>query len=296
MELRQLKYFVIVAEELSFTKAAERLYLVQPALTRQIALLEKKIGAPLFNRSKRQILLTEVGKVLLEEARAAIERTDHAFARTQRFARGESGRLRVGFTAAALYGILPQFKMILSKNHPEVDLEVVELCSFDQETALVTHEIHLGLLHPPVYDQRIKHETLWHDPLVLAVRTGHPLATQSSVGFEQLKGESLILLPRDQGPFLHDRIVGFCSDAGFAPEIVSREMRTPNVLSLVAAGLGLGFLPRTVCRQPYLGVQFVPLQVSNLGLDLAIAWRRGIEIPFLEPVLTLLRNSSTQPS
>jgi DNA-binding transcriptional LysR family regulator len=294
VELRQLKYFVTVAEELNFTRAAERLHVVQPALSRQITMLEEKIGAPLFNRSRRQIRLTSVGQVFLEEARAAIERTNQAFARARQFAQVKSGRVRVGFTAAALHALLLRFRKALAVHHPEVELEVLELCSLDQEKALANHTIDFGLLHPPIYDARIECRRLWYDPLMLAAQEGHPLTAQKIVSFDQLRDESLIFLPRDQGPYIHDQIVANCTSAGFIPTVVSREMRTPNVLALVAAGVGLAFLPRSVCAQPYFGVRFVSLDATSLGLELALAWNQGDDTDLLKSMRELVCSISQE--
>lgn len=289
MDLRQFRYFVAVAEELNFTRAAKRVFTAQPALSRQISLLEERIGAPLFDRSARQIKLTHVGKILLEEAKAAIKHTDQAILKAQRVAQGINGKLRVGFTGTSLYRMLSKLNYELAHHYPQLELEYVELCTTEQETALLNHEIHVGFLHPPLYTASLSYETIDREPFYLAVPSNHTLAAKQSVAVADLEGQPLILLPRDKGPHLHDTIVGACHEADFEPKVVSREMKTHNVLGLVASGLGLALLSRSIAANPYPGVVFIAFRCPALWLELAVAWKQDDVFPSLKPILQIAK-------
>ena len=220
MELRHLRYFVAVAESLSFARAARTLHLSQPPLSRQVRALEDELGTPLFTRTKRSVRLTPAGAALLPEARRLLREADGLKADAQRLATGEVGSLGLGFISVSAYNLLPELAPEFRRRHPGVKLTLQEATSDILFAALRQGELDVGLVLPPDDLGGLEYAPLVQDTLVAAVPAGSPAARgRGSLALASLSGEPFILFPRKVGPPLYDAIVGACRRAGFAPRI-----------------------------------------------------------------------------
>ncbi len=185
MELRHLRYFIAVAEELHFGKAAERLHIAQPPLSQQIQQLEASIGVKLFHRkTKRQIQLTEAGKVFLQEVYQLLVQLETSVALTQRIGTGQTGQLRIGFTSLAIYDLLPLILRQFREQFPEVELVLLELTTSQQEQALRDSLIHVGFAHPPLEDDTLSYKCIYRESLVVALSSTHSLAQQERISVQ----------------------------------------------------------------------------------------------------------------
>lgn len=250
MELRHLKYFVAVAEELHFGRAAQRLHLSQPPLSQQIKSLEQELGAQLFQRSSRKVELTPAGKVLLDRARTLLALADAAAEEVGRVAAGLEGTLRLGFVTPAMDGPLSGVLAKYKQNKPGVRLELKEASSLDQLKDLRSGHLDVAVI-------RSKHgqdmsglasQPFMREPYVIAMPKGHDLAGKGSLGLKELDGRSFIFFPRNQGPKLHDQIMAAFERAGAQPLISQEVLSKRTMLALVAAGLGLALVPASSAR------------------------------------------------
>ena len=248
MTFLRLRYFIAVAEELHFGRAAKRLLLTQPSLSRQITLLEKEIGVSLLVRDTRRVALTNAGREYLDHAREILRSVSNAAESARRAERGESGRLSVAFYYIAGLGILPPVLREFQQRYPDVSLELRELPSKTQIAEVLKGTIDIGIVHEPSTVKAVSVETIQREVLVAALPSTHRLAGRSTMLLLDLHTESFIMFPRSDGSGLHDRIIASCNAAGFSPNIVTRANRFTTVIGLVAAGMGIAILP-AVCAQ-----------------------------------------------
>src|ERR671933_1358870 len=223
MELRHLRYFVAVAEELHFGRAAARLHIAQPPLSRQIRDLELDVGAPLFARVPRGVALTAAGLAFLPEARLTLAQAERARRTAQRAAGGEIGRLRVGFVEAAIYsGVLPEVLGFFRMHLPDIGVSLFEMDPRQQAEAFRDGRIDVGILHnaPPDAERWLRVEPVYSEPLVAALPHGHRLAGRARPSLADFAGEPFVLFPRHVGPELFDGIIASCKSAGFSPHVV----------------------------------------------------------------------------
>lgn len=289
MELRQLRYFVAVAEELHFTRAAKRSYVTEPPLSQQIRRLEAELGVRLFNRTKRSVQLTDAGQAFLQEVRPVLAQADEAVRAAQRGSRGEVGRLVVGFVNSAIYDRLPVVLRSFRERFPSVELDLRELSTAEQEEALLRSEIRVGILRQPVDNPVLAVETIFQEPLVVALPETHPLAAHAEVAVHRLAGEAFVMFPRRLVPAFYDRMISLCHDNGFSLRVVQEATQMQTILSLVAAGLGVSLISsscQALCRS---GVAYRSLTPAGLTAEVGVAWRRGDESPVLGAFLTTAR-------
>jgi len=292
MELRHLRYFVAVAEELNFGRAARRLHIAQPPLSRQIRDLEREVGTPLFERGSRGVELTHAGRAFLPEVRLTLAQAERAQRTAQRAARGETGRLRVGFVEAATHsGILPDVLSFFRMHLPSIGLSLLEMDSAQQAEALREGRIDLGVAAgAPIDGDRFLHaEPVYSEPLVLAVPAGHALDGRKRFALADLADESFVLIPRYSGQALHDDIIARCRDAGFSPHVAQEAAGWYTMVSLVSAGVGVAFVPASLARVQRDGVAYRPLRELGVSLELVAVWRRGEKSPVRERFLITLR-------
>ena len=292
MELRHLRYFVAVAEELHFGRAAERLHIAQPPLSRQIHDLERELGAPLFSRVGRRVALTHAGQAFLPEARRTLAQADRARVAAQRAARGETGTLAVGFVEAASYsGLLPDVIGAIRQQVPAVALELFEYSSLQQGEALREGRIGVGLLHSVPADaaEWLETERVLRDPMVAALPRGHRLAGQSRVTLGDLAPDPFLLFGRPNGPGLYDRIIAACQAAGFSPRVAQEAGQIQTLIGLVAAGVGVALVPGSFSELRRPGVVYRPVRGAGVDMDIWAVWRRGDESPVRERFVATLR-------
>ena len=275
MDLRTLRCFITLSEHLHFRRTAAYLNMTQPALSLRIRALEKEVGVTLLERDRRSVRLTEAGRAFLDQARVAVRSGADAIARARAAARGEAGHLRFGFTALSSYADMPELVQRYRLAHPSIHIELVQGETSNLAASLLSDEIDIALLHPPLSVSGLRLKEFPAAEMVLAVPSVHPLAKLKTVPLRKLAGEPFLLGPRRIGPHLYDQIILACSKAGFSPNVVQEVASMTTLVGLVAAGTGCGFVPSSlqVIRRP--GVAFRRLANSSNAprLSTALAWR-----------------------
>lgn len=290
MELRHLRYFVAVAEERHFGRAAARLHIAQPPLSQQIKRLEAELGETLLYRTTRSVELAPAGEVLLERARDILAAVDSAVDDARRAARGEYGRLAIGFTGSATYALLPALAAALREALPGVMVDLRgELLTPAQVARLLDGTLDLGLLRPPVRERDLCTEVLLSEPLVAVLPDAHPLAGAESVPLELLSGEAFVTYPSHFRSVLHDAVEDACAAHGFRPRAAHEVAETATLVSFVAAGLGVSLVPASVANMTVEGAVYRPLADDATRVELAAAWRRDDDRPLLARALDVIR-------
>jgi DNA-binding transcriptional LysR family regulator len=247
VELRQLRYFTVLAAELSFTRAARRLHVSQPPLSYQIANLEAELGARLFHRTSRSVQLSEAGKALLPHALAVLERVEEARGHVRRVAHGLEGRVKVGLAASHFLGPFPYFIREFRSRRPGVEVMLHEMRPADHLRELREGRLDLSVTRAAPPDPQLEALLLWRDPVVLAVPLHHPLAARRRVRLAGLQDEDFVFLKLDSSAFAQ-RLFEACVAAGFSPRIVQHVVEIPAALNLVAAGLGVALVPASLAK------------------------------------------------
>jgi DNA-binding transcriptional LysR family regulator len=298
MDLRQLKYFIAVAEERSFSRAALRLHVSQPPLSTQLKALEDELGARLLDRSNRGVTLTAAGQVFFDEMRAVLARLERGKEMARNAGRGDVGTLSIGFVSIADYGILPPALKEFRSLYPAVEVHLHELTTDAQVREIRAARLDLGIGLGPLDAPDLQFEPLTREALVLAAPTGHRLTRDGkAVDLKALSSESFIVPPRDIAPGLFDVIIGKCRAAGFAPRITQQARQMQTVISLVACGMGFALVPASVQNLRRRGVQYRPLRGPAAAVDLGILRARDDDDPASRNfVATLLRVARTADS
>jgi len=276
MELRHLRYFVAVAEAGHITRAAERLGIQQPPLSQQIRALETELDVQLFRRKPRGVELTEAGRALLEDARTVLARVDHAVATTRRTARGELGRLAVGFTSSAsFHPRVPRAIRSYRKAYPQVSLALEEGGTAELVEALVQERLDAAFVRSPVGDtSAIVVTPLLDEEMIVALPTGHRLAAKHAQPLAAFAAETFILYRRRLGPGLYDSIIAACHRAGFSPRVGQEAPRMFSTLNLVAAGLGVSIIPSSMQSLHMDGIAYCRIKGPSLKAPLNFAYRK----------------------
>jgi DNA-binding transcriptional LysR family regulator len=289
MELRHLRYFIAVAEELHFGRAAERLCIAQPPLSQQIQQLERELGFALFHRTQRRVQLTEAGQIFLDEARQMMAHLEKAAQTGRRVARGETGWLGIGFVGTATYAVLPAALALFRERYPDVALVLRELVSAKQAQALREKRIHIGLARPPLCEDDLISESLVREPLIAALPEKHPLASVERLPLSALAAEPFVLFPRYPRPSYADFVISTCEQAGFQPAVTQEAAEMQTAISLVAAGLGVTLVPACVQRLSREGVIYRMLDAPTPMSELSATYRRADETSALQAFLRILR-------
>ncbi|CAA9475619.1 MAG: Transcriptional regulator, LysR family [uncultured Solirubrobacteraceae bacterium] len=292
MELRHLRYFVAVAEELHFHRAAERLHISQPPLSQQIRALETELGVQLLERNRRSVALTAAGAVFLSEVREILAAVDAAAESARSVARGEAGRLALGFVGSAMHGALPGVLRAHRRAFPQVELVLTELPTAGQLEALRAGRIDVGVIRPPVREPGLALESIHTEPFVVALPEEHGLAARREVALADLVGEPFVLLARREAPGLHESLEQAMADAGGVPRVVQEAREMQTVVGLVAAGLGVSLVPASVGADQHRGVAFRPVAGSAPTVELALAWRPDDRSPVLAAFLATAREEA----
>ena len=290
MELRHLRYFVAVAEELHFGRAAERLHIVQPTLSTQIQRLETEVGVQLLHRTKRSVSLTEAGRVFLEEARLALEHSERAVEGARRAASGETGRLNIGLTAQATYGVLTEVVGLYRERFPDVELVPREMNSSVQVEALREGSIEVGFLRLPSdhgYDD-LEVKPFVREPIVVCVSNAHPLAALKRVPLEALADEPFLIPDREREPGFYEQLVAICERAGFVPKVAQETTEIQVGMALTATGGYVGLLPASVRNLRMTGLVFKKLAEPVPEMEMSVAWRSGALSPVARALLDIV--------
>jgi DNA-binding transcriptional LysR family regulator len=277
MELRHLRYFVAVAEERHFGRAAERLGIAQPPLSQQIQSLERRLGTQLFRRVPRRLELTNAGEVLLQEARWILARVERAISNVERAGRGELGRICIGFTYAGSFNpFVPAMIRAFQQTYPSVSVSLREADSNSLCQALLDGDVDAAFIRPPCLDpDRIQLDELFDEDMLLALPTGHPLEKSAVVSLSALADQPFILYPRRLAPTIFDAIIASCRKAGFSPTVIQEAPQVSSTINLVAAGFGISIVPASMRQIQTQEVIYRPLCGNPLRAPLALASRRS---------------------
>jgi DNA-binding transcriptional LysR family regulator len=297
VELRHLKYFVAVAEELHFTRAAERLHIAQPPLSQQIRQLEAEFGTELLRRNRRRVELTDAGRAALEQARKTLRQAEQVVIAARRAARGELGQLRVGFSSSAPYTTLPAILRTFRARFPDVTLALHERSTEEQISLLAADAIDIGFVRLPIENApgSLILKTVLREPLVLAIPREHRFGRMRSVPLMALAKEAFLMMPRHAAPGLYDDIHALCRRVGFTPRVAQEAVQMQTIISLVSAGLGVAIVPASIRNLQREHVVYRPLTSVRVRTAMAVAYDRNNSLAVLKSFLAVV-NASRHPS
>lgn len=297
MELRHLRYFVAVAEELNFTRAAEKLRLAQPSLTRQIHNLEDELGVQLLDRTKNQVSLTEEGKSFLIDARRLVALSLESMTAVRRFSRGESGQLNLGYLFKFNFDLLPSTLTTFYQNCPEIAVNLFDMPPAEQLRALAARKIDLGFvgLRPPDADQKnseLAWECVAHHSVVVVLPAHHALAKKAKIRRMDLKSQFFVAMSEETHPGSRAWLTGLCNEAGFTPRVLQDVEFESGIMSFVAEGLGVTLAREQIKKLSHPGVVFRPLQME-VKADYWIAWHRDNRSKSLLQYIQIVKKEAT---
>lgn len=287
-ELSQLRCFVAAAEELHFGRAAARMNMTQPPLSRQIQQLERAVGVKLLDRTNRLVKLTPAGRVFLLDARRILRMVESAALATRRTASGESGTINLGFTAASGYGFLPQLITLCTSGIPNVNLSLKEMVSNEQTEALLSGRIDVGLLRPPISRGEFSKLHIVTEPLVAALPLGDERLQKPALDISDFHQRPMIMYASEGARFFHDMLMGIFETHHVSPVFVQYLSQIHSVLALVRSGMGAALVPEAATNLRFDGVLFRPITVAAAHpVELYMVWRSDNDNPALEQFLDL---------
>ena len=290
LDFGQLRCFAAVAEELHFGRAAARLNMTQPPLSRQIQVLERVLDVQLLDRTSRSVRLTAAGRSFLPEALRILRLAETATHVTRQVAAGRAGVLKLGFTAASAYDFLPRLVIACRTAMPDVTLSLREMVTRDQVEAILSGQIDAGFIRLPVNYPELQTERALAEPLVVALPEAHPLVARRVLRLADLNDEAVIGYAPHEASYFHDLMIGLFSGAGTRPRIVQQLTQIHSILALMRAGIGLALVPAAAESLRFVGVAFRPLDLAQpRPAELHLAWRRGSDVPLLASLRGLLR-------
>ncbi len=296
LDLRVLASFLVLADELNFTRAAVRLHMTQPPLSLQIKQLEAELGVVLFQRSKRRVVLTPAGIAFRAEAEKMFAQEERARDVVRRAGMGEQdAHLAIGFTPITALGLMPALLRRFSAAVPRVRYSLKEMNSLSQCTALLHGELDIGFVRPPVIEQGLSARLLFSEPHVLAVPVGHALAQQPTVHVRELHGQPLTMFERRTGRYAHDLFMSWLSQSGVEPAQLHDAVQHHAMMTLVSAGVGLAVVPASSACQPINGVVFKRLAGLPVPhIELWVATRKDDRHPMVAQFQALAHDHVTQ--
>lgn len=294
MKLRHLYYFQAVAQEGSFTRAAARLHMAQPPLSRQIRELEAELGVALLERSTRSVRLTDAGRFLLDQSLQLTARLDEVIAGTQRIGRHERRWFGIGFVPSTLYGFVPELIRQLRGADPHTEVGLSEMTTLPQLEALKAGRIDMGIGRILLDDPAIARRVLMTEPLMAAVPLGHPLARRTSLTIEDMASQPFVLYPARPRPNYADHVMGLFRAAGHSLQVVQEANELQTAIGLVAAGLGITVVPASVQRLHREDVAHVPIAATAFVSPVIVSYRKDDRAPFLLKALALAQELALQ--
>ncbi|SER26589.1 MULTISPECIES: LysR substrate-binding domain-containing protein [Pseudomonas] len=291
-ELAQLRCFTTVATELNFRRAAERLNMTQPPLSRQIQLLEHSLGVELFSRSTRSVALTAAGRAFFIEAQALLERAQQAAIAARRFAEGDIGSVTISFVGSAVYEFLPKVIAEARLSQPNVKVALTEMNTFQQHEALRARRIDLGIVRAPLLQPGYETECLVREPFVLAVPASHPLAHAPVITMQDLHGMPFLMYSHSAYPPFNELLTGMFRSASVEPEYIQWLSSSLTILALVNAGMGLAFVPRCATNVVFKEVIFREIDLGDgIQSELHLVWRTDNDNPACKMLLEAIRSA-----
>ncbi len=290
IDLRHLRYFVAVAEELHFGRAATKLGIQQPPLSQQIKQLESAIGHALFTRTSRSVALTASGRELLDRARRTLARVQEDLSAVRRVGRGEVGTLTVGFAGSAMFTVLPDVVKAYRRDFSEVQLRLLEISTSEIIEHLLDGSVDLGFLRDPGEVEGLVIESLLREPFIAILPSRHALAAQQSISVAKLKHEPFLFYRRKMGPVAYDRTIQLCERHGFQPQIVQETPQWPTAIRLIAAGLGVSIAPACVAKLGIPGVVFRRIVAKDAYTEIGLGRRDEPVTPTAEAFVKLAQH------
>jgi DNA-binding transcriptional LysR family regulator len=292
LALDDFQAIVVLAETLHFGRAAERLHVSQPALSKRIRRMEERVGGPLLLRRYRDVRLTEAGRLLVERGRHLLHDSAATLALSQRAARGEAGLLRIGFGIASILGLLPGVLLRFRRTYPDVHLQLRDMSTPEQVNALGDGSIDIGFVRLPVSDGRLVMRPVLHERLVAALGPRSPWNPRQ--GLRSVASEPFIIITRARSASFYDHALSICAASGFAPRIVQEASELFTVLSLVGAGLGVSLVPRSAALMRLPGVRFREVGLPEAAWNIAMAWRRDARsVPLVQRFIGMVGTPRT---
>jgi DNA-binding transcriptional LysR family regulator len=276
MELRRLRYFMAVAEVLSFNRAAQRLHISQPPLSNQIKQLEEELGVQLFKRSNRGVRLTEAGELLLEEVRRIFIQLEQTTRLVERVGSGKVGRLSLGFVPSATNEVLPRLLYEFRRRFPDVELFLHEMMPDQVVQRLHSRQIDVGFFYLPFDDSSLHIRPVSREPLIVALPETHSLAKEPEIDLRTLEREPFILPRRYEMPGLYGQVTEICRQAGFTPRAVQKDVwLMQTIVGLVASGIGVALVPASLRNFRRKGVLYRTVRGLSPTVEMGVVWRRG---------------------
>lgn len=296
LEPRRLRYFLVLAEELNFTRAAQRLHMAQPPLSNQIKRMEGDLGVALFERVGRSVRLTVTGELLVGEARRILGQIERTQSLIQQAGRGEVGQIMLGFTPSATTGVLSPILALFREDFPGVELFLHEMKADELVDRLASNWLDVSFLYLPFEDERFRCMTVDREPLILALPNGHPLASVAEVSMEDLSAEPFILPTRHRKmPGLYGRVMELCRQAGFVPEAVQKDVwMMQTIVGLVGSGLGIAVVPNSLRRMHSEGVAYREIADLKPTVEMGMIWRHESSAPALGSFIETAQGVSAQ--
>ena len=284
LDLFQLRCFVAVAEELHFGRAAARMNMTQPPLSRHIQLLEHAVGVQLLERTSRRVRLTAAGAVLLREGEALLRHAERATQAAARTGKGEAGRVVVGYTAVTGWSLMPALLAAAGQALPQVEIVLEEMVSSEQLEALAEDRIDIGFVRPLHASAGLAFHRVTREPMLLALPARHPLAKRERVRLADLAGQPLIMYSEKEGRYFHEKIHALFAASGAQPNYVHHIGQTHTIMALVGGGNGLAIVPQSARQLRFANAVFRPLWRNDVFAEVVLAWREQARNPALQPL------------
>ncbi len=288
LELRHFSYFLAVAEELHFRKAADRLFISQPGLSRQIKQMEEIIGAKLFIRDKRNVSLTLAGNYLKNELDYVLNHIDFTIKQTRLIDLGSQGEVRIGFLGSAMQTVIPELLVKSNKKFPKIQFSLEEMSNYDQVEAIEKDQLDLGFVRLHSVPKGMKIKTVFKDTFSLVLPKNHELTTKTFKTIKQVSEENFILFSSNYSSLYYDKIISICEDKGFTPKVSHKSVHAQTIYKLVESGLGVAIVPTSLQYGFDLGVKFLEIPKISQKAILSVIWKENNRNPALQQIESLL--------
>lgn len=292
VELRHYAYFLAVAEELHFRKAAEKLYISQPGLSRQIKQMEELLGAQLFVRDKKKVSLTPAGHYLKQRGALLFQEIHATKRQLQLIGAGDTGEVRIGFLGSAMQHVIPELLLRLKDRFPKIKTSLGERSNMDQVAAILKDELDMGFVRLAQVPAALEMHTVYEDTFSLVLPESYPMLTTDYKGMERFADDDFILFPREYSPHYYDTILGICADAGFKPKVSHQSVHAQTIFKLVENNLGIAIVPTALQAGFQMRVKFVELKDVSQRASLSVIWKKDNPNPVLKNCMDLLMGVS----
>ena len=290
IEFRHLKYFQVVAKELHFRKAAEKLFITQPALSRQIQQLEEYVGAELFKRDKRNVSLTPAGEYLLKESQFLFEHLSFIKDNIRHISKGDEGEIRIGFVGSAMQSVIPALLKKVNKKLPGIHFVLTELTNQDQVDLIRNNQLDIGFIRTMRLPEGLKKLDVFEEPFCLVLPKSHPISAKSFNNISDLEKENFILFSSQYGHGYYDKIMSIFEDQGFSPKVAHESVHANTIFRLVENELGVGIVPSSLKQGFDLDIKFIELNNIPQRTTLSAIWKEESRNPILGRVIPYLKN------